>query len=139
MTATNSQNNAGRKPHERGRKGGRIDKRSTLEEAIANEDGAYIVLRKTGRVSVCFGCRKSVKDELFVIQHRCSVPFPSKTVEGQFVMVSPKRKQNHYFHVKRECINDPLHQDFDGGVVVSSAIVSSHIRTLLSNEGFKSI
>ena len=132
---------SGQKPGESsaGRRGGRSDKTSGNKEAIAQANEGYVVVRKSGRIQRCLGCRNdfSLQDQ-YVIQHTCAMPYPSRTTEGQLVMISPRRQTNHYFHLTKECIlKQDKHKDFDLQVIISPSILNFGLRKNLLDRGFK--
>lgn len=121
----------GRKPNEivHKRHGGRKDKISSLKATSTIAAGGYLAIRKSLRISVCNGCKHSFGADIrHVIQHKCKLPYPAKSVDGKRVMVTPPAAGNHYFHLSRKCItSSEYHADFDGKVEVCPSVFRSSL------------
>lgn len=129
---------AGKKPSQSRRKGGRLVKTTPLQQHAAENLDDYVVVRYTSRIKVCNGCKINFGPERYVIRHRCALPYRAKGG----VVVSPSEKGSHYFHIDAKCVRaSPYHQDFPGRVYVDTTIqgASWHINTLCEKGGIETI
>ena len=130
--------NSGKKPDSSVRKGSRTDRMSPSQMSAAVASGGYIVVRKTGRIHICNGCKGDLLTERFVLQHNCCIPYPAKSQDGQVVFVSPSRPTNHYFHMRADCVTrSQAHKDFNKVVSVSPTILTPNIKTVVRECGLK--
>ena len=128
---------SGQKPGEGSskRQGGRTPKATPHQSASVAQNG-YLVVRKTGRILVCHGCKKSLSGCTYVIQHHCSVPYPANTPDGKRVQVAG-RAANHYFHLTSACISmSPSHSEFDRHVTIAAAVQAPYLKHQLKDLGF---
>lgn len=124
--------NAGSKPGERGRKGGRNEK-VTPAKAYSNIiQGEYIVIRKS-RQKVCNGCKGPLEGDKFTIRHHCALPYPFKDPITGAVHQKIGAPNNHHFHLSNICITrSPYHKQFDGRVVLDGAVtLTNNLRDLI--------
>lgn len=128
---------SGSKPGAQERKGGRTAKVTPQQAASIVYNNGYLVVRKTGRVKKCLGCKKEYSKEVHVIQHQCRLPYPAKTDDGKLVYVTPSKPVNHYFHCDRGCvIMNHYHKDFDGHIAISPSLQATYLKRELLKAGF---
>ena len=92
MSSSVKLDGCGRKENEliRKRKSGRSEKLTSQKAINVVAAGGYLAIRKSNRVSICNGCKVPFSaDTKYVIQHKCKLPYPAKSVDGKVVMVSP--------------------------------------------------
>lgn len=122
---------AGKKPNQNcGRKGSRLPKLTPysahckLTQTLHAKLDSYMVIRHS-RQTVCNGCKGSLRSEIFIIRHHCSIPF-HKNVDGSITLITP-RPSNHHFHLRRACVlKSPHHTNFDGLVHICPTVFLSH-------------
>lgn len=134
-----SSSQGGRKPNEANRrKGGRIDSKRPYQVHTGLAIGGYSVIRNSNRISICHGCKRSVKGETHVIRHTCKIPFPFKNIiTGEVTTRTPSTASNHYFHLNLECIKKSAHhKDFNNSVDIDAACYSNAVKHLCLDKGF---
>lgn len=128
---------SGKKPNDMTRKGGRTVKKRPHESHVASHSLNYIVVRGNTRISVCQGCRRSLKGCMHAIRHRCAMPYP-KRVDGKVVIMTPTTASNHYFHLAYNCVKASIyHGDFNGGVEIDPSVHCPTVKQICIDGGLK--
>lgn len=120
--------NAGQKPGNRGRRGSRTNKSSTIQNYNPIVRGEYIIILRSNRQKVYNGCKAQFIKESHVLRHNCALPYPHENIITGTIETRIGSAANHHFHMSKWCVlRSTHHSNFNGMVQVDPNVAVTNV------------